>query len=276
MRILVLGAEGMLGSALMRAFPAARGTVRDIFWFSDHHRTFPHVDITIYDDLREAFDWAQPEVMINCTGIVKSACTEHNVQIVDATNAHAPHAIARLAATQECRVIHISTDCVFSGAQGGRKEEDPTDATDLYGISKAAGELTGYAHCVTLRTSFIGRDRKNRRGLLEWLLAQSADTAVPGYANAMWSGLSTIELARVIGKVIETPSLSGLYHVAGPVISKAKLLQVLALAFDLPRRIRLESEPRIDRTLNASKFEAATGYTPPTWHDIAEELAVDG
>lgn len=266
MRILVLGAEGMLGSVLMR-WTESYGTTR-------RHSNNPHIlagiDITRFDDLRRAFDWCAPEVVINCAGIVKSECDQNRPERVIATNSIAPHVIAALTAPLGCRVIHVSTDCVFDGTVGNRTENDPTDAADLYGQTKAAGELIGYDHCVTLRTSFIGRDPVHKRGLLEWLLeGKGKDAWAVGYTNAMWSGLSTHELARVIRVVANERSLKGLYHVAGPLISKADLLQILIDAYELPCRLQLENEPRIDRSLDGSKFAAATGYTSPGWVEMA-------
>jgi dTDP-4-dehydrorhamnose reductase len=269
--VLVLGAEGMLGSVLMR-WPETYGTTR-------RHTNNPHIlagiDITRFDDLRRALDWCAPEVVINCAGIVKSECGQHRPELVIATNSVAPHILAALTAPLGCRVIHVSTDCVFDGTRGARKESDPTDATDLYGQTKAAGELVGYDHCVTLRTSFIGRDPVHKRGLLEWLLeGKGRDAWAVGYTNAMWSGLSTHELARAIRVSVDDKNLKGgLYHVVGPLISKADLLQMLIDAYNLPCRLRLEGEPHIDRSLYGSKFTQATGYCAPSWATMAEELA---
>ena len=264
MKVLVFGAEGMLGSELMRALPDAYGTTR---YLSRAERLLPCIDITDVRDLHTAFDWARPEVVINCAGMVKSECEKSTAYEISKINAYAPHNIARVASLTGCRVVHISTDCVFSGSSGSRTEEDPSDAVDLYGRSKKLGELVDHLHCVTLRTSFIGRDRKHKRGLLEWLLTQTE--SVPGYANAMWSGLSTPELSRVIGKVILDTSMSGLYHVSGPVISKADLLEILARSYKLSCRIRSETEPHIDRTLNGSRFNRTACYEPPSWEAMA-------
>ncbi len=267
MRALVFGAEGMIGSVLMRTLPDVRGTTRR--WSSDP-RILPGIDIASPTDLSRAFEWASPQVVINCAGIVKSACDAQSFARIIAVNSQAPHDIAHTAGRRGCRVIQLSTDCVFSGARGDRTEEHIPDADDLYGKSKITGELVD-EHCVTLRTSFIGQDHLHRRGLLEWLLARPPG-AVPGYTHALWSGLSTFELARVIGAVIENSSLSGLYHVAGPTISKADLLEVLIEAYGLRCRVQREDDPQIDRTLNGSKFAQAMNYVPPTWDAMAKEL----
>lgn len=269
MNVLVLGADGMLGAALMSKFDTFLGTSRRRLIGTQ--RVLQDVDVTRLEDLRRAFDWAKPEAVINCVGVVKSECVNYPTSWVEDVNGNSPHVIAGLAAANGVRVIHVSTDCVFDGTHGNRTEEEITDARDLYGKSKAAGELLSYGHCVTLRTSFIGRDRTNRRGLLEWLLAQTGETI--GYSNAFWSGLSACELARVIGCILSNKRLTGLYNVAGPLISKADLLQLLIEVYALPCRVRRVSDPSIDRSLDGSKFKRATGYVAPTWIDMAKELA---
>lgn len=268
--VLILGARGMLGSALIRGSADFLGTTHHDR--SDDPRVLPGIDITCLTDLRRAFDWAKPQTVINCVGVVKSECDQHNPDYVRAVNGSAPHVLANLAASVGCRVIHVSTDCVFDGSRGARTENDTPDATDLYGQSKAVGELLNYEHCVTLRTSFIGTDRVHCRGLLEWLIAQERAS---GYSKMMWSGLSAIELARVIGMVLTT-ELSGLYHVAGPDISKSDLLRILIEAYGLSCQLNVVDGLNIDRTLNGSKFQHATGYAAPTWIDMAKELARAG
>lgn len=268
MSVLILGAQGILGSALMRAVPDARGATRGP---STDPRIIPNIDITNCGDVETAFALTGPDVVVNCAGIVKSECDKQATGRVCAVNLEAPHMLAKIAAKSGCRVVHISTDCVFDGSRGARVETDPPDATDLYGQSKAAGELTTYDHCLTIRTSFIGHDPTYRRGLLEWLLAQEGEIA--GYASMLWSGLSADELARVIAAYAIPSALSGLYHVSGPVISKAELLDELIRAMDLLIHVRHASDPRIDRTLDGSKFQQATGYSAPSWSWMAQELA---
>ncbi len=269
-KVLVFGAEGMLGSVLMEN-PEFYGTTRRDQ--SDSPSVLPGIDISLQSNLRKAFDWAEPHVVINCAGIVKSECERIDPTRVWSVNGEAPHQIAEIAAESRCRVIHISTDCVFDGAQGARSETDHPNALDLYGQSKAYGEIRNYEHCVTLRTSFIGRDRRHRRGLLEWLLQEDEPV---GYEQAIWSGFSTYELARVIRFVVASTSLNGLYNVAGPVISKADLIQSLIEAYGIQCRIRREREPCVDRSLNGSKFNKIAGYSPPPWSVMAKEIALEG
>lgn len=271
MKVLVLGAEGMIGSELMRVLSGACGTTIRSTVASSNLLT--NIDVANRYALVRAFKWAAPQVVINCVGIVKSECYSCSPFRVEAVNGLAPHEIASLGVSMDFRVIHLSTDCVFSGGSGNRTEADKPDASDVYGASKKLGELHFLPNCVTLRTSFIGRDRKRGRGLLEWLLARPDDAPVPGRENEMWSGLSTIELARVIRKVIEEPSLNGLYHVAGPRISKADLLTTLSTAYGRKAPVKRDIDPRSDRTLDGSKFNRSMKYSPPSWEHMAKELA---
>lgn len=296
MSVLVLGAEGILGAAVMRAISDAVGSTRRPFaevyqGFKPGRHVLAGVDITRRYDLERALALAfydapgdPSNVVINCAGIVKSECDKHPIAYVRAVNAEAPHAIAEWAKIIKCRVIHVSTDCVFDGSRGPRTEDDKPDATDLYGRSKAEGELATYDQCLTIRTSFIGPDPLHRRGLWEWLKASDPGSIV-GYTRMMWSGLSDDELALVIAELaalperraglfnITTKNLSGLYHVSGPTISKADLLDKLLDARGSDIRVQRADEPCIDRTLDGSRFRAATGYQSPTWRAMAEDLA---
>jgi dTDP-4-dehydrorhamnose reductase len=269
MRVLVLGAQGMLGTALMKhlvrqsdnVFGTTQDTVAGLIG---------GIDISDPIDVLRALDVAKPEVIVNCAGIVKSECHRYSTDRVQAVNTRAPHAIADIARRRGVRLVHVSTDCVFSGRRGSYREKDLTDAEDLYGQSKAAGEVSDRSDCLTIRTSFIGRDPRRGRGLLEWLLA--ARDTVPGFVGAHWSGLSAPELARALTLALATPALSGLYHVVGPPVSKADLLQVLVQEMRLPCRVKRVDGERVDRTLNGSRFVDVTGYAPPGWVEMAREL----
>ena len=181
--------------------------------------------------------------------------------------------MAEIAKACGARLIQVSTDCVFSGRRGGYREDDPTDAEDIYGQSKAAGEIIDRPDCLTIRTSFIGRDSRHHRGLLEWLLAAQAGSTVPGFVRARWSGLSAPALARVVALALATPHLFGLYNIAGPPIRKADLIEMLVLRLGLKCRVERVDGEAIDRTLDGSRFVAATGYKPPWWVEMAQELA---
>lgn len=287
MRILILGAAGMLGHKLLQHFGArgydVTGTVRDVRERSALARLplfagdniLWNVDAMDWPHLRATLDAARPDVVINALGIVKqrdlATSPIPSIQI----NALLPHLLAATLSAWNGRLIHISTDCVFSGSRGNYRESDPSDADDLYGRTKFMGEVTGMANAITLRTSIIGRELRHHQSLLDWVLAQDG-SQVQGYRRVIYSGLTTIELAQVIERVIDQhSSLAGLYQVTSTPISKHDLLTSLATAFRLNLTITPTDTPVSDRSLCGDRFHEATGYLAPAWPTLAGTLAAD-
>jgi dTDP-4-dehydrorhamnose reductase len=212
-------------------------------------------------------------VVVNCIGVIKQRPDGGDVALTDAVNGRFPHLVARVAGSIGAALVHLSTDCVFDGERGGYTEDDPVSATDAYGRSKAAGEPSGRAVCV-LRTSMIGRELHGASGLLEWFLA--APDPVPGYGGARFSGLTTPELADLLVDLARRAEpLEGLFHVAADPIDKATLLELLVPHYRPGTTIVRVAEPVIDRTLDGSRFRAATGYRAPSWPDLVAALAAD-
>jgi dTDP-4-dehydrorhamnose reductase len=177
-----------------------------------------------------------------------------------------PHRLAKLCALIGARLVHISTDCVFSGEKGGYVESDFTDARDVYGKSKALGEVD-YPHTITLRTSTIGHELNSADGLLDWFLSQNK--YCKGYNRAIFSGVPTVILAQIIRDVvIPHKELSGIYHVAAKSINKHELLKLIAEVYGKSTQIIYDDSLVIDRSLNADKFRAATGYVAPEWLEL--------
>ena len=173
-------------------------------------------------------------------------------------------------------MIHISTDCVFSGKKGNYLESDESDAEDLYGRSKFLGEVAYPPHSITLRTSIIGRELKTHLGLIEWFLSQKDGDTIHGYKRAIFTGFTTDELSRVImNEVIPHPELTGLYHVSSDPINKFDLLQMTNQAFGKKINILLDEDFFMDRSLDSTRFRQATGYQPPSWAEMIQEMAQD-
>jgi dTDP-4-dehydrorhamnose reductase len=279
-KILVLGASGMLGNAVFRYFSAqpkfeTLGTLRStgslaFFDPSLHRYLLTAVDVENFDSLSLAFAQIKPQVVINCIGLVKQLAVANDPLYALPINAMLPHRLARLTEMMSARLIHISTDCVFSGNRGGYTEKDFSDADDLYGRSKFLGEIADQPHVVTLRTSIIGHELNSRHGLLEWFLAQQG--AVKGYDKAVFSGLPTVELARVIAEFVLPNQLKGLYQVAAKPINKFELLHLFASEYGRSIDIVAESKLKIDRSLNGEKFEKATGYKSPEWPELITSM----
>jgi dTDP-4-dehydrorhamnose reductase len=272
-KVLVLGGSGMLGNTVLRLFADSPGydvvaTLRspaDVGSFVPdlRERLIPGVDIDDLERLTQLIVAVEPDVVINCIGVVKQLAEADDPLIAIPINALLPHRLAKLCLSVGARLVHISTDCVFSGAKGRYTEADLPDAQDLYGRSKLLGEVS-YSHTVTLRTSIIGHELNSARGLVCWFLAQRE--AVKGYTRAIFSGFPAVELAQIIRDVvIPDDGLSGLYHVAAHPIDKCALLRLIAEEYGVHTAIIPDSAVVIDRSLDASRFQRATGYRAPEW-----------
>lgn len=280
-KTLILGASGMLGSAVFRALHGRQehevvATVRSVStlkYFSGEQQQslLTNVDVLDNDSLVDVLGRIRPDVVINCVGLIKQLSSAKDPLVALPLNALFPHKLARLAALSGTRLIHISTDCVFSGATGHYTEDSVADATDLYGVSKHLGETVDYANAVTLRTSIIGRELTSSNSLVDWFLSQEGQTL--GYEKAIFSGLPTCELGAIIRDiVIPAKDLSGLYHVSAKPISKYDLLRLIAAEYGKDIKIVRDDRVAIDRSLDSGKFTAATGYVAAEWPELIKRM----
>jgi dTDP-4-dehydrorhamnose reductase len=278
MKVLLIGASGMIGSAVLRVLSEKSnwevfGTVRDInvrrfFSAAIGERLITGIDVEHQDLLVKLLDQIRPDVVVNCAGLTKHK-PEADVPLVSIPiNTLMPHRLAGLCKLVGARLIHVSTDCVFSGEKGGYVENDFADAIDVYGKSKALGEVL-YPHTITLRTSTIGHELQSQCGLLDWFLSQEG--RCKGYTRAIFSGLPTVVFAQVIRDVvIPNKQLSGLYHVAAEPIGKFDLLKLIAEVYGKAIDIVPDDKLVIDRSLNADRFRQATGYVAPDWRSLVK------
>jgi len=221
--------------------------------------------------LTEVLSTFRPEAIVNCVGLVKQRDDTDDAIANLEINALLPHRLAALCRTGGVRLIHISTDCVFSGRRGMYTEADVSDATDLYGRTKYLGEISGPG-CLTLRTSMIGRELARKRGLVEWFLAQRG--VVRGFRRAIFSGFTTSELSRIVKRMIERfPNADGIYQVSAEPIDKFTLLLLLRDHFGTPIEIAPDDEVAIDRSLVSTRFRHEFAYSPPAWPDMIATLA---
>ncbi len=189
-------------------------------------------------------------------------------------NSLLPHQLQRLCQTAGARLIHFSADCVFSGTRGAFTEEDQSDAADLYGRTKFLGETAG-AGAVTIRGSVIGRELQTTSGLVEWFLAQRG-RVVTGYTRAIYSGFTTPAMTRVVRSILlDHSELCGTVQVSSGPLSKYDLLGLLRKAYGVPVDIVPDDAVEMDRTLDSSRFRALTGFVPPSWPDMIDEMASD-
>jgi dTDP-4-dehydrorhamnose reductase len=227
-----------------------------------------------FESLENALNTSKPDVVVNCIGIVKQDKAAKDRYQSISINSLFPHLLARMCAFRDIRLIHLSTDCVFSGRSGNYKEDDISDAEDIYGRTKWLGEL-GYDHCLTIRTSMIGRELSGSHGLVEWFLSQRGKT-VRGFKKAIFSGFTTIALSETIADIIANPdALHGVWHVAAEPINKFDLLSTVKQAFELDIEIEPDETFVCDRSLDDSRFRARTGFTPPSWQEMIDRMARD-
>lgn len=285
MKVCILGANGMLGNALMYSMASKQdlqllGTVRS----DSAKQCFPsHIAKTIISGIDAEnilsvtllMQKERPDVVINSIGLVKQIENGSDPIRAIGFNAMLPHQLSKICQSIGARLIHISTDCVFSGKKGGPYlESDIPDPVDLYGRTKLLGELGDAPHELTLRTSYIGNEFESANGLLEWFLKQNQP--ISGYTKAIYSGLPTVILANLIRDLVLTmPQLHGLYHVSSSPISKYNLLNLVATVFEKKITINPDEGLIIDRSLDSTRFTNATGYIAPSWEQMIEEMYQD-
>lgn len=283
-RILILGASGMLGHVLFREFSEKApdnvfATLRDRrklpnLWNIKYDKNIiSGIDADNIDQLIKVIADVQPNIVINCIGIIKQLPSANNSIDAISINALYPHRLAQVCKLARCRLIHISTDCVFDGKKGNYIESDPSNAMDLYGRTKYMGELE-YDHCVTLRTSIIGHEISSNISLVDWFLSQ--DNSVKGYNKAIYTGFPTIELSEIIwNHVIPNRDLHGLYHVSSDRISKFELLNIVAETYEKQIEIVKDESFILDRSLISNNFRNKTGYIPPAWPILIKKMYAD-
>jgi len=280
MRVLILGGNGMLGHVAWESFRknfdvyvTIRGVFSEVekFKIFDKEKTICGVSAEDFSVFEKIVNTVKPDVILNCIGIVKQIREAVDPIKSIEINSLFPHKLAALCSINNCRLIHLSTDCVFSGNKGYYTENDIPDPVDLYGRSKLLGEVSE-GNSLTIRTSMIGRELVTKHGLLEWFFSQN-DKSVKGYTNVAFSGFTTTVLCVILKDVIiDHMNLKGIYHVSSEPISKYELLLLIKEKMGLKTRIIPDNEFKCDRSLDSSKFRRETAYYPPSWEDMIGEM----
>jgi dTDP-4-dehydrorhamnose reductase len=281
MRILILGGTGMLGHQLFHHlsyhFPDTYTTIRQnsarykISKLINRSRIIDSIDVTEFPVLTGVLKCVSPDVILNCIGVTKRRKDADEAIQAITLNALLPHQLAEWGRNNSAKVINFSTDCVFDGKSGNYVDDSATNAVDLYGKTKAVGEIHG-ENALTLRSSFIGAELDEGTELLEWFLAQTG--TVKGFKNAIYSGLTTLELSRVIEKIlVHYPSANGIYNVSSDPISKYELLVLIRDKMHLNIEVIPDENMKCDRSLNSFKFRQEFDYSPPSWKAMINELA---
>lgn len=283
MRVLILGGSGMLGHKLWQVFAprfdsyvtfrgqASAYAGAGLF---DPARSVGGVSAQDFDSVVRAFAAVRPEAVVNCVGVVKQDAAAKDPLTSIGVNSLFPHRLAQLSRAAGARLVHLSTDCVFSGRAGNYAEEARPDAEDLYGRTKLLGEVAGEG-CLTLRTSMIGRELSGAHGLLEWFLSQEGGR-VRGFRRAVFSGFTTAALAELIAEVVENHAgLSGVWHAAAEPINKFDLLSLVKEIYGMRVEIEPDETFVCDRSLDGSRFREATGIRAPAWPEMIRRLRDD-
>ncbi|OIQ25319.1 SDR family oxidoreductase [uncultured Vibrio sp.] len=283
MRILILGATGMLGHSLfsnLRDYEGIDvfGTVRhtganDPYFDGMKHALIENVDVLDSENIERAVKECKPDIVLNCIGLIKQHDVSKQHISAVAINALLPHQIAKLCDKYKARLIHFSTDCVFDGQKGLYIESDLPNSTDLYGKSKCLGEVD-YGQHLTLRTSIIGHELNSAVSLIDWFLSQK--NMVKGFRKAVFSGLPTCFIAKLlVDHVFQATELKGLYHLSVEPIDKFSLISLVAQVYNKDIEIEKSTELVVDRSLNSERFRAATGFVPPSWQELIEFMHAD-
>lgn len=283
MRVIVLGGTGMFGHKLLQRLQTdfeIAGTVRDpvvdtrLCRILSGVKLYTGVQAHDLSSLDQAINDWRAQVVVNCIGIVKQPKVASDPLTSIAINSLFPHQLAHVTASLGARLIHFSTDCVFSGRCGNYVEDDLPDPADLYGRSKLLGEVVAQ-NVLTLRTSIVGRELRTHLGLIDWFLSQRGGRA-NGYVRALYSGLTTIAAADLVAWLIKShPALDGLWHVSGEPISKFELLQIIKRVYRLNIDVAADESFVCDRRLDSAQFRKRTGWRPRSWEEMITEMYLD-
>lgn len=284
MRILVVGAGGMMGHMACRVLGRRHevyGTVRrpraehaSLARFLSADRWVPGVDINRIDSVAKALGEVRPDAVLNCVGIVKQLDEAQDSLMSIEVNSLFPHRLAAQCRVAGARLLHLSTDCVFSGRKGLYSLLDTPDPVDLYGRSKLLGEISE-DEGLTIRTSIVGRQLSGQSSLFEWVLASRGKT-IRGFRRASYTGLTTMALANILDEVLSSHlELSGVWQIASAPITKFDLLCQLNDRLRLELTIVPDEDFHCDRSLDGSKFAARTGIEVPSWDEMLTDFTAD-
>jgi dTDP-4-dehydrorhamnose reductase len=281
MKVLVLGGTGMLGHALVsmpnpkfELSATVRGSIssKQLKIKGENVKIIENIDADQSSSIQNAIDLVDPDYVINAIGLVKQLGDSTTTERMKAINTDLPQFLANVCVLKGIRLIHFSTDCVFSGNRGNYHETDTPDPVDLYGQTKLEGEISAEG-CTVIRTSFIGQEIRNHLGLLEWAISQKGEK-IKGYTQAFFSGLTIIELRQLLWQIIESDEdFNGIWHMASHRISKFELLTHIDQAFDLKLDISPDKSVKCDRSMDGSRLSKRLNYTAPSWALMVDNLA---
>tara|TARA_Y200000002_G_scaffold95363_1_gene76991 strand:- start:1138 stop:2007 length:870 start_codon:yes stop_codon:yes gene_type:complete len=279
MKVLILGSDGMIGHKIAQSLNdncelilSSRKSISLDTIGLKRGKILLHDLIT--DNLDSMLKKIFPDLIINCAGITTRRGVKDNIQNTRLLNSDIPHRLDSWANLNSKKLIHFSTDCVFSGSRGNYLDNDIADANDIYGKTKAVGEVNSF-NTLTIRCSMIGREIYNFTELFEWLV-KNKNKNIDGYSKVFYSGITTVRMGKIISKIInEDINLTGIYNISSIPISKFELLHKLSNAFGLNVDITENKNIKSNKVLNSKKFAEITGIKTPDWDDLISEFVED-
>lgn len=265
MKILVVGAGGMLGHLLyseLKKNHQVWGTVRASKWSSE---LFDGYDVDNLEKIEKLISELKPDFVLNCVGIIKQLKASKDKIISLEVNSLWPHRLAEICERQKARMVHFSTDCVFSGNKGNYSETDLADARDTYGLSKLMGEVD-YPHTLTLRTSIIGHELNSNVSLVDWFLSQKGECK--GFTKAIYSGFPTVIISKFLEDYVFNNFISGIYQFSSEPINKYELLKLIAKEYKKEIKINPSEDLVIDRSLRSDRLREKLNFTPRPWPEM--------
>lgn len=278
-KILILGIDGMIGHKIAQLLEQENNL------FGTTRKTIgpKKLGLKTSNLIKKDFDKNQslgfldnlnPDIIINCIGITTRRINNDNISNLEFINSRLPHYLNEWTEKNDKRLIHFSTDCVYSGKSGMYTESDNPDAIDLYGKSKAIGEINN-TKALTIRTSLIGREVYNHTELFEWLYKNKSGK-VYGYENVYYSGLTTIRMSKILEKIINYyPDLQGVFNISSKPITKYSLLKLINRHFKFEIQVKKDLKIKSNKVLISKKITEITDIEIPTWEDLILEFKED-
>jgi dTDP-4-dehydrorhamnose reductase len=282
MRILILGGNGMIGHKMYQILSKFKEdtwvTLRnDLSTYSfssiyNYEKVIDNIDLTDFNKLSRILNEIKPDIILNASGITIRRGVEKIKSNTILINSALPHFLNEWVSFNNKRLIHFSTDCVFSGKKGDYLDTDIKDAYDLYGSTKSLGEIIDSQFAVTLRGSMIGRELENKTELFEWFLKQK-NKKIKGFSEVIYSGITTVKMAEIILTLINNyPNLTGIYNISSKPITKLALLKLCNEYFDVNAIIEMDGSYSSNKNLISEKFFNHIGMKQPNWEDLIKQL----
>jgi dTDP-4-dehydrorhamnose reductase len=284
MKILILGGNGMIGHKMYQViskkypntwvlFKKKYDSVQNNLLFKKDF-VIDDFDVSDFSKLIQLLNHLKVDIIINAIGLTirRNVYDIHSKSIL--INSVLPHILNEWVISNNKRLIHFSTDCVFSGKDGFYTEDSFVDSIDFYGRTKGLGEIIS-SNTLTLRSSMIGLELENKTELLEWFLSNK-NGVVQGYNRAIYSGITTNCMANFVEKIIEHyPNINGLYNVSSEKITKFDLLNLFNDYFQTNINIVPNNLYVTNKVLNSDKFYKITGFKKPDWENLIKDLVND-